>query len=748
MSWERSGGGLWVRDVGVTELINHFDQEKYIQDPGCMTIADIRQCADEIRRCRDSFEYAARNYFWIVNKARQDQLFALNEGQDLLLEKIYFLRDRGKPQKIMIIKARQLGCSTLIEGLIAWRSMFFPNIAAMVVSHVGTHATFLFQKMVHIYDHLPWWMKPMLASRKEEEGLIFRNPDPDARRTDPGLNSTVLVQAATQVSGVGEGYTINALHFSEYCAVEDWKAREIIDGDMVHALAPNVGTFAILESTAKGAGRYSEDLWVANLDLAEKADWLPVFLPWFFEKGRVMAPENGWRPGEQEEAMRTRVENEWLCCTNCGEFRERFFKKFDISHSQCTNCNKGTREPYVLNDGQLAWMQERSLNARRRGPESLKELKQELCTTAEEAFQISGIAVFPEDTQEFVNDCVCNPLYVGNLDSKGRFHCAVRTETDDGEEHFRCFQEWCTVDHRWDYDNPLQIWELPEEGSTYTIGVDISEGLATEKSDYSVAWINRIGRAPAPDVHVATYRSNSINPSNLAGVVVNLGNWYNEAMLAIEYNIYQTTGDLVKNFYVYPNIFRWKHYDSVRGMESNKYHWITQQNSKPQLWQTGVMALRSKSWYIHDRMFAYEMKRFQKDDYDSKKAEAETNFHDDVIMASLICRYTSHDLDYFDEAASNPIPQTGAAWVSSMDWIQDCLRCKHMWPTMNPEETRRCPSCGSIMLHAKPTVSNKPQKLTAESVFEDMAKELDELDTLPEPVAQIGETWLPNSRVL
>lgn len=718
----------WKRDPGVEELIKHFDDEKYVLDPGALTLAEIRQLAAEIKRCQEDFEYAARNYFWIINKERRDQLLRLNEGQELLLEKLYLLRARNKPQKIMIIKARQLGCSTLIEALIAWRSMFFPNVSALVVSNVGTHATFLFQKMVHIYDQLPWWMKPMIASRKEEEGLVFKNPDTEARRTDPGLNSTVSVQAATQVSGVGEGYTINAMHFSEYCNVDDSKAREIIEGDLVHALAPNVLTFAFLESTAKGAGRFSEDLWVANMDLAEKADWYPVFLPWFFEKTRVIAPEDGWRPNEPETAMRARVEKEWVRCTNCGEYRERYFKKVDLAHSQCTDCNKGTREPYVLTNEQLCWMQERVLNARRRGPESLKELRQELCTTAEEAFQISGIAVFPEDTQEFVNETICQALWTGNFDRKGKFHCSIQNE--DGT--FRCFQEWCNVDHRWDLEAPLQIWEMPIEGEEYVCGVDISEGLATEKSDYSVCWVNKIGRAPAPDIHVATYRSNSINPSDLAAVCTFIGRMYNEALLSIEYNTYQTTADNVKNFYQYPNLFKWKHYDSVRGMDSNKYHWLTQQNSKPQLWQTGVRALRERSWYIHDKMFAHEMKRFQKDDYDSKKAEAETNFHDDVVMAALIARYTSHDLDSYDEATAAGA-DAGPALLHMLDWTMDCLSCRFSWQANNPEEFNRCPNknCNGIMLHGKRNSNEAPSKLDYASVMKSMEENPLDMDTLP-----------------
>ena len=46
----------WKRDTGVKELIETFDEEKYIEDPSILTIGEIRQLAAEIKRCQDSFE--------------------------------------------------------------------------------------------------------------------------------------------------------------------------------------------------------------------------------------------------------------------------------------------------------------------------------------------------------------------------------------------------------------------------------------------------------------------------------------------------------------------------------------------------------------------------------------------------------------------------------------------------------------------------------------------------------------------
>ena len=982
--------GVTERDTGISELIKHFDQyeDAYKLDPTCIPHKEQLILAEEIQKCHDSFEYASRNYFWIINKKRIDQLLVLNEGQELIYEKIKQLRAKNLPQKLMIIKARQLGaldpdtriltddlrwkslgsasvgdqlvsvdekphkggngrnmrrgaidaawtvkkkafrvvmengqslvcsedhpwlvkargsvwtkwmttgrlkpgdvirritepwsdgdyedgwfgglldgegscrkkdcggmeigpsqrfgnvydraqqylsergytfhvevdrrksgeksklgnspvakllvnrmdqvfrlvgqtrpirfidkpwwegkglpgkghwspwvkilavepvgtrelvdiqtstgtfiaegfithnCSTLIEGLIAWKSMFFPSTNAMVVSNVGAHATYLFGLMTHILDQLPWWMRPMTSSRQEEDGLVFKNPDQAQRRNNPGLNSQVLVQAANQISGVGQGYRLNAIHFSEYCDVDDSRAKEIIDGDLVNALAENVDSFAILESTAKGAGRYSEDLWRANVDLAEQAEWYPLFLPWFFEKTRFVAPEDGWVPHEAEVGMRDRIASEWVQCDNCEDFRERAIKGIDLDGEICIDCGKGHYHEYILRDDQLYWMRNRRMNAERRGPDSIKELKQELCTTAEEAFQISGIEVFPQETQDFVNLCVRPALYLGNLDNKGRFHAPMKVKDTNGAEKTICFQDWCKEDHTWD-DRPLKIWELPEDGAKYTVGADVAEGLGG-KADYSVAWINKVGNVRSADVHVGTYRSNIIDPAHFAAPLVYLGRWYNEAMLSIEYNIYQTAGDLVRIFYQYPNLFRWKHYDSVRGLDSNKWHWLTQQNSKPQLWQTAVRRLRERTWIVKDSEFAFEMKRFQKEEYDSKRASAETNFHDDVVMAAMIALYTSHDLDWEDNVAEAEVANPGV--VQSMDWICTCSRpvCKHEWPSQNPDREPGCPKCGCPMIRAR---KNIKEGLTAKLNWEELGMDPKDVDIPPELVA-------------
>jgi hypothetical protein len=686
------------RDAGVTELIEYFDQPERAEQLDKLTAKEMRVIEAEIERCQRDFVYCARNYFWITDKDGVDQLFDLWESQELILEKLDYLSQRKRPRRLMVIKARQLGCSLLIEALIAWQTMFYPNQNALIVSHSDDHGGYLFSLMLHIYDQMPWWLKPMLATRKYDTGLHFANPNLDMRRISPGMNSKVVVQSAMQTTGVGQGYRLSAVHASEYSDWEERRAKEIIDGDLRYALSEKPKTFAILETTAKGAGTYTESLWLANVKLAERAEWYPLFLPWFFEKGRFIPPETGWVVPEREAAMRDRVSKEWVRCDNpkCGRFKESHFLGDPLFGFPCPDCASGILREYILQDDQLCWMWQERINKEAKGSESVKELRQELATTPEEAFQLTGIQVFPADCHEWVNETVEQyPLAVGNLDDKGRFHGPKSWKTGE------CWQEWCRADHRYEPEHPLKIWEWPDLKRRYVVGVDVSEGIgdSDSDSDFSVGWVNKLGENGGPDVHVATYRSNRIDPGAFAVPVNFLGRWYNDALMSIEYNIFQTTADLVKNYFMYPNLFRWKHPDNDK-MLSHKVHWMTQINTKSKLWQTAIKWLRARLWVVRDPIFAEEMKRFQKEDYEDKKASAASGSHDDVIMAAMIALYTSHDLDWDEAGVGTPQHIASDAVLPSANWMMRCRRCDHAFPADKPS-VPGCPNCGSIMLSGR-----------------------------------------------
>jgi intein/homing endonuclease len=277
-------------------------------------------------------------------------------------------------------------CSTLIEAMIAWSTMFNTNINAVVVGPEIKRTQYLFSIMLHIYDQMPWWLKPLVANREFKEGLFFNNPDVNQRRVRPGLNSRIELQTASQYSGIGEGIRLTALHVSELGGWQQGVAREAIDGDLGNALAEKSPmTFAIIESTAKGAGTYYHDLWRTNIEAGEDCDWRCIFLPFFFEKTRVEAPPMGWRPGKPDLLMREQIQNQWVRCDNeaCGRWRESLELGVPLAETTCPHCKLGTLHPYVLSDEQLRFMEKKRKNAERKGADSVKELKQELCVSGD-----------------------------------------------------------------------------------------------------------------------------------------------------------------------------------------------------------------------------------------------------------------------------------------------------------------------------------------------------------------------------
>ena|ERR1035437_100228 len=152
------------RDLEVYSRIEYFEQPGVKNRWDRLTKKDLIWIDEEIGRIQNGFEgfvYGARNYFWIKTKEQGEMLLSLLPSQESLLEVMIEMRDKGLPQKIMIIKSRKLGFSTLIEALIAWKTMYFCNQEGMVISFDPESGAYLFGMMQLIYDRMPWWMKPM-----------------------------------------------------------------------------------------------------------------------------------------------------------------------------------------------------------------------------------------------------------------------------------------------------------------------------------------------------------------------------------------------------------------------------------------------------------------------------------------------------------------------------------------------------------------------------------------------------------
>lgn len=65
------------RDVGIEDMIEYFDQPERFNDFNKLTAPEWAYVQEEMRRCKESFTYAARNYFRVVTKKGEELPFTL-----------------------------------------------------------------------------------------------------------------------------------------------------------------------------------------------------------------------------------------------------------------------------------------------------------------------------------------------------------------------------------------------------------------------------------------------------------------------------------------------------------------------------------------------------------------------------------------------------------------------------------------------------------------------------------------------
>lgn len=180
--------------------------------------------------CLGDWRWRLTNLYQIVDEAGKQVQFVPNAEQlDLL---------GGLHSNNLVLKARQLGFTTLIDILGLDQTIFTPNYSAAIIAHGLREAEKIFRNKVKFpWDKLPPAVKalnpPVNVTASE---LVFSN------------GSSIYVGTS------GRSGTLQFLHISEYgkiCRRFPDKANEIKTGSLpaVHA-----GGLVFIESTAEGTG--------------------------------------------------------------------------------------------------------------------------------------------------------------------------------------------------------------------------------------------------------------------------------------------------------------------------------------------------------------------------------------------------------------------------------------------------------------------------------------------------------------
>lgn len=168
-----------------------------------------------------------QNLYSIIDKEGVKKPFKLNWAQRELYDGMWYCN--------IILKARQLGISTLIGLLFLDRCLFNDNCSAGIICHTREDSESFFRRVKFAYDNLPEEIKALRPSNSDTKNeLSFDNG------------------SSIRVGMMMRGSTLQYLHISEFGKISakyPEKAREIITGSL-NAL--QAGQYVFIESTAEG----------------------------------------------------------------------------------------------------------------------------------------------------------------------------------------------------------------------------------------------------------------------------------------------------------------------------------------------------------------------------------------------------------------------------------------------------------------------------------------------------------------
>jgi len=212
------------------------------------------------------------NLYWILDKYGREVKFQMNYAQRTILPLLWYLN--------LILKARQLGFTTLICILFLDACLFNSNVRAGIIAHNREDANSFFDDKVDFaYQRLPDIVKEAITAETDKAGMLkFSN------------GSSIRVSTSFR-SG-----TLQFLHISEFgkiCAKYPKKAKEIVTGAL-NAVA--AGCHVFIESTAEGRSGYFWDYCETARKLQAsgarltKLDYKFFFFAWWQDPSYTIDP--------------------------------------------------------------------------------------------------------------------------------------------------------------------------------------------------------------------------------------------------------------------------------------------------------------------------------------------------------------------------------------------------------------------------------------------------------------------------
>ncbi len=252
-------------------------------------------------KCIESFEFALENEFKVRSTARGNRgLTQLTlEGwpiQRAIVDEVFRqLNERGYV-RIIILKSRRRGCSTIIQALIQWFCMTIDGIQGLTVAHEAAATRELFGIGKTICENL--------------EPGIFPAPVGKIKGTDNSWENGSEVKCGTQGGSADSfrGWSPWILHLSE---MPSWGSNRAStsEADVAQALLNSIydrSGIVIIESTAKGVGNLFYRMWKRAENNEPGNEYVAMFFSWLMDPDCTRPHEN-YREGVEIDRLHARM---------------------------------------------------------------------------------------------------------------------------------------------------------------------------------------------------------------------------------------------------------------------------------------------------------------------------------------------------------------------------------------------------------------------------------------------------------
>jgi hypothetical protein len=610
------------------------------------------------------FPYFAERFCWIDMEGHGlRRLTPFWESQRLVLDQLGRIekanRDNGSPDGLLlnILKARQLGVSTLSEALVAHRIITRAHIRALAAADVEEQAGYLFRMVVRIYDQLPWFLRPRKVYFNKNRELSLANSS--FLKTAWGKSTRGALQSVSGAEGskgsIGRGQTYSVVHISE---LPTWENPEQLDTALLPAIPYAPDTLVLYEATAEFAGDWWHKHWLASGE--GEGRFKNIFIPWSAEPKKYTLPAPvDWTP----------LASTTTHATKCERDSPKWFAGKTVT----------------LTRDQLYWYERTRAFYEKKG--QLYKFLKEYPADDQECFQYAGRSVFTLEQLEQIDQAGSRPLLdvwavepaleiaqlrrdpttaSADLQAKRivpplaphvtRLSTRVSHEIEPVPPGygFRRLDKAQLASLPNLRQGVFSIWEYPRlrGNRRYILGVDVSDGLG---QDYSVVDVIRQPTIEEPAEQVAQYVTNVLDPKALAFICDAIGRYYCdsdgiEALAAIETNNHGlATQDTLQLHLGYCHFYVWEYADaaSVERRYSTRIGWLTSPRTRPLLLAsfhgavTAVDPISHQPDYILNSPITRGELRHFITASTIGEAEAARGQHDDCVMAAAIGYYVA-----------------------------------------------------------------------------------------------------------